>query len=93
MMSSSRAEDIGLIARPHRACRKGPTTLLTRYSPFEAWSIKQLLGLPEQAVIKGLKKQPFGSGPCRSDQRAVARLPDKRLPRPWKENARSCISR
>lgn len=28
---------------------------MMRYSPFEAWSIKQLLGLPEQAVIKGLK--------------------------------------
>jgi hypothetical protein len=26
-----------------------------RYSSFEAWSIKQLLGLPEQAAIKGLK--------------------------------------
>lgn len=30
-------------------------SLLMRYSPFEAWSIKQLLGLPEQAGIKGLK--------------------------------------
>ena len=29
---------------------------LTRYSPFEAWSIKDFLGLPEQADLEGLKK-------------------------------------
>ena len=28
----------------------------TRFAPFEAWSIKQFLGLPEQAGIEGLKK-------------------------------------
>ena len=28
----------------------------TRFSPFEAWSIKQLLGLPELAGLEGLKK-------------------------------------
>lgn len=28
----------------------------TRFSPFEAWSIKQFLGLPEKAGIEGLKK-------------------------------------
>jgi len=28
----------------------------TRFSPFEAWSIKQFLGLPEEAGIEGLKK-------------------------------------
>jgi len=28
----------------------------TRFSPFEAWSIKQFLGLPEYAGIEGLKK-------------------------------------
>lgn len=28
----------------------------TRFSPFEAWSIKKLLDLPEQAGIEGLKK-------------------------------------
>lgn len=28
----------------------------TRYSPFEAWSIKNFLGLPEQAGLAGLKK-------------------------------------
>ncbi|MCF8104020.1 MAG: DUF6125 family protein [Desulfohalobiaceae bacterium] len=27
-----------------------------RYSPFEAWSIKKFLGLPEQAGIQGLKQ-------------------------------------
>jgi len=27
-----------------------------RFSPFEAWSVKRLLGLPEQAGIDGLKK-------------------------------------
>ncbi|MBN2178108.1 MAG: cytosolic protein [Deltaproteobacteria bacterium] len=28
----------------------------TRFSPFEAWSIKEFLGLPEKAGIEGLKK-------------------------------------
>jgi hypothetical protein len=28
----------------------------TRFSPFEAWSIKEFLGLPEQAGLEGLKK-------------------------------------
>jgi hypothetical protein len=28
----------------------------TRFSPFEAWSIKESLGLPERAGIEGLKK-------------------------------------
>jgi len=28
----------------------------TRFSPFEAWSIKQFLGLPEHAGLEGLKK-------------------------------------
>lgn len=28
----------------------------TRYSPFEAWTIKEFLGLPEQAGLDGLKK-------------------------------------
>jgi hypothetical protein len=28
----------------------------TRFSPFEAWSIKEFLGLPERAGIEGLKK-------------------------------------
>jgi len=28
----------------------------TRFSPFEAWSIKELLGLPELAGLEGLKK-------------------------------------
>jgi hypothetical protein len=28
----------------------------TRFAPFEAWSIKQFLGLPEQAGIEGMKK-------------------------------------
>ena len=28
----------------------------TRYSPFEAWSIKEFLGLPEHAGLEGLKK-------------------------------------
>ena len=28
----------------------------TRFAPFEAWSIKQFLGLPEQAGMEGLKK-------------------------------------
>ncbi len=27
-----------------------------RFSPFEAWSVKRLLGLPEQAGLEGLKK-------------------------------------
>jgi hypothetical protein len=31
-------------------------TCWTRFSPFEAWSIKQFLGLPEQAGLDGLKK-------------------------------------
>jgi len=26
------------------------------FSPFEAWSIKEFLGLPEQAGLEGLKK-------------------------------------
>ncbi|MGV8074039.1 MAG: DUF6125 family protein [Syntrophobacteraceae bacterium] len=30
-------------------------TTWTRFSPFEAWSIKQFLGLPEKAGIAGLK--------------------------------------
>jgi hypothetical protein len=30
-------------------------TCWTRFSPFEAWSIKQFLGLPEQAGLDGLK--------------------------------------
>jgi hypothetical protein len=28
----------------------------TRFAPFEAWSIKQFLGLPEQAGMEGMKK-------------------------------------
>jgi hypothetical protein len=28
----------------------------TRFSPFEAWSIKEFLGLPEKAGLEGLKK-------------------------------------
>jgi hypothetical protein len=28
----------------------------TRFSPFEAWSIKEFLGLPERAGLEGLKK-------------------------------------
>lgn len=31
-------------------------TCWTRFSPFEAWSIKELLGLPEKAGLDGLKK-------------------------------------
>jgi len=31
-------------------------TCWTRFSPFEAWSIKRLLGLPDQAGLEGLKK-------------------------------------
>ena len=31
-------------------------TCWTRFSPFEAWSIKEFLGLPEQAGLEGLKK-------------------------------------
>lgn len=31
-------------------------TCWARFSPFEAWSIKRLLGLPAQAGIEGLKK-------------------------------------
>ncbi|MGE5404400.1 MAG: DUF6125 family protein [Candidatus Saccharibacteria bacterium] len=31
-------------------------TCWARFSPFEAWSIKRFLGLPEQAGLEGLKK-------------------------------------